>query len=153
MLNGELGDAKRIALEGHLQLSEAYGAEDTVDIGYAHIHAGMGLYLQDVQLMEEHADHGARMAVPASSNIANADMQNWRQTGAPENLVQLQRRAELAHIRMGSCCSFTCTPYWCGYWPTWNMHMASIESGVTVLCNSVFGARFNRDFFLRSTTS
>jgi predicted aconitase len=147
MLSGEQGDAKRIAMEGLLQLGEAFGAEDMVDIGYAHIHAGMALYLHDVQLMEELADQGAQMAVPASSNIANADMQNWRQTGAPENLVQLQRRAESAHKRMGSSCSFTCTPYWCGYWPTWNMHMASIESGVTVLCNSVFGARSNRDGF------
>jgi len=147
MLSGEQGDAKRIALEGLVQLGEAFGAEDMVDIGYAHIHAGMALYLHDVQLMEELAAKGARMAVPASSNIANADMQNWRQTGAPENLVQLQRRAESAHRRMGSSCSFTCTPYWCGHWPTWNMHMASIESGVTVLCNSVFGARSNRDGF------
>jgi predicted aconitase len=147
MLSGEQGDAKRIALEGLVQLGEAFGAEDMVDIGYAHIHAGMALYLHDVQLMEELADQGAKMSVPVSSNIANADMQNWRQTGAPENLVQLQRRAESAHRRMGSSCSFTCTPYWCGYWPTWNMHMASIESGVTVLCNSVFGARSNRDGF------
>jgi len=147
MLSGEQGDAKRIALEGLVQLGEAFGAEDMVDIGYAHIHAGMALYLHDVQLMEELASKGAKMAVPASSNIANTDMLNWRQTGAPENLVQLQRRAESAHKRMGSSCSFTCTPYWCGYWPTWNMHMASIESGVTVLCNSVFGARSNRDGF------
>jgi predicted aconitase len=109
MLSGEQGDAKRIALEGLVQLGEAFGAEDMVDIGYAHIHAGMALYLHDVQLMEDLAAKGAKMAVPASSNIANADMQNWRQTGAPENLVQLQRRAESAHRRMGSSCSFTCT--------------------------------------------
>ncbi|MGI9394497.1 MAG: aconitase X, partial [Boseongicola sp.] len=42
---------------------------------------------------------------------------------------------------------FTCTPYWAGHWPTWNTHMVSIESGVTVFCNSVLGARSNRDGF------
>ena len=41
----------------------------------------------------------------------------------------------------------TCTPYWAGHWPVWNMHMTSIESGVTVFCNSVLGARSNRDGF------
>jgi predicted aconitase len=147
MLDGGRGEARRRAMEGLVQLGEAFGAEDMVEIGYAHIHAGMALYLGDVELMEELAAIGARMAVPASANIANADMANWRQTGAPEKLVRLQQRAEAAHHRLGSACSFTCTPYWAGHWPTWNTHMTSIESTVTVFCNSVLGARSNRDGF------
>ena len=147
MLDGAHGEAKRIAMDGLIQLGEAFGAADLVDIGYAHIHAGMAMYLHDVELMEDLAAQGAQMAVPVSSNIANADMENWRQTRAPETLVQLQRRAENAHRSMGSSCSFTCTPYWAGHWPTWNTHMSSIESGVTVFCNSVLGARSNRDGF------
>jgi predicted aconitase len=147
MLDGGQGEARRRAMEGLVQLGEAFGAEDMVEIGYAHIHAGMALYLGDVELMEELVAIGARMAVPASANIANADMANWRQTGAPEKLVRLQQRAEAAHHRLGSACSFTCTPYWAGHWPTWNTHMTSIESTVTVFCNSVLGARSNRDGF------
>jgi predicted aconitase len=147
LLDGRQGEAKRIAMEGLVQLGEAFGAVDMVEIGYAHIHAGMALYLHDVELMEELAALGARMAVPASANIANADIANWRQTGAPEKLVRLQRRAEAAHHKLGSACSFTCTPYWAGHWPTWNTHMTSIESTVTVFCNSVLGARSNRDGF------
>jgi len=147
MLDGEQGEARRIAIAGLVQLGDAFGAEDMVEIGYAHIHAGMALYLHDVELMEELAAIGAKMAVPASANIANADMANWRQTGAPETLVRLQQRAEVAHQKLGSACSFTCTPYWAGHWPTWNMHMTSIESTVTVFCNSVLGARSNRDGF------
>jgi len=147
MLSGKKDDIKSIAMEGLVQLGDAFGAEEMVDIGYAHIHAGMAMYLDDVELMEEYASKGARMAVPVSSNIANADMKNWSQTGAPENLVRLQQRAEEAHRQMGSSSSFTCTPYWSGHLPTWNMHMASIESGVTVFCNSVLGARSNLDGF------
>jgi predicted aconitase len=147
MLDGAAGEARRVAMAGLVQLGDAFGAEDMVEIGYAHIHAGMALYLHDVELMEELADMGARMAVPASANIANADMANWRQTGAPEKLARLQQRAEAAHHKLGSACSFTCTPYWAGHWPTWNTHMTSIESTVTVFCNSVLGARSNRDGF------
>jgi cis-L-3-hydroxyproline dehydratase len=147
LLDGNSGAMARQAIEGLIQLGQAYDAREMVDIGYAHIHAGMAMYLGDVELMESLADSGAKMAVPVSTNIANADMGNWQQTGAPEKLVQLQKRAEKAHKSMGSGTCFTCTPYWAGHWPTWNMHMASIESGVTIFANSVLGAKSNRDGF------
>ncbi len=147
MLDGAEGDANREAMAALVQLGEAFDAEDMVDIGYAHVHAGMAMYLGDVELMEDLAARGAKMAVPASTNIANADMEEWKATRAPESLVRLQRRAEGAHRSMGTGGCFTCTPYWAGHWPTWNTHMASIESGVTVFCNSVLGAKSNRDGF------
>ncbi|MGE0715380.1 MAG: aconitase X, partial [Alphaproteobacteria bacterium] len=147
MLEGREGAARQRAMEGLVQLGRAFGAERMVEIGYAHIHAGMALYLDDVELMEDLAAIDARMAVPASVNIANADVENWKLTGAPEKLAKLQRRAATAHHRMGAACTFTCTPYWAGHWPTWNTHMTSIESTVTIFCNSVLGARSNRDGF------
>ena len=147
MLEGRHGEPLRKAMDGLVTLGRAYGAEDMVDIGYAHIHAGMAMYKDDVELMEELADAGAKVVVPSSANIANADLVNWRQTGAPESLARLQNRAAGAHHKMGSAASFTCTPYWAGHWPTWNMHMVSIESTVTIFCNSVLGARSNRDGF------
>jgi predicted aconitase len=147
MLAGREGPAKQRAMEGLVQLGRAFGAPRMVEIGYAHIHPGMALYRDDVQLMEELAAMGAKMAVPASANVANADMINPHLSGAPENLVRLQRRAIGAHQQMGCATAFTCTPYWAGHWPTWNMHMTSIESTVTIFCNSVLGARSNRDGF------
>lgn len=147
MLDGAEGDAARDAMAALIQLGEAYDAPDMVDIGYAHVHAGMALYKGDVELIETTAQQGARMLVPVSTNIANADMGDWQGTGAPDALGLLQKRAEAAHRAMGSATSFTCTPYWAGHWPTWNMHIASIESGVTVFANSVLGARSNRDGF------
>ncbi len=147
MLDGAEGPAAQEAMEALVQLGNAYDAADMVDIGYAHVHAGMALYKGDVELIERIAGQGARMAVPVSTNIANADMGDWQGTGAPEALGLLQKRAEAAHRTMGSGTAFTCTPYWAGHWPTWNMHIASIESGVTVFANSVLGARSNRDGF------
>ncbi|NQW08930.1 MAG: aconitase X catalytic domain-containing protein [Alphaproteobacteria bacterium] len=147
LLDGADGDVNRQAMDALVQLGEAFDAEDMVDIGYAHVHAGMAMYLGDVELMEELAERGARMSVPASTNIANADMENWQATKAPESLVRLQKRAETAHLSMGTGGCFTCTPYWAGHWPTWNTHMASIESGVTIFSNSILGARSNRDGF------
>lgn len=147
LLDGAEGDAARQAMKALIQLGEAYDAPDMVGIGYAHVHAGMALYKGDVELIEATAQQGARMVVPVSTNIANADMGDWQGTGAPDVLGLLQKRAEAAHRAMGSATTFTCTPYWAGHWPTWNMHIASIESGVTVFANSVLGARANRDGF------
>ena len=147
LMDGAKGAVPRQAIEALAQLGEAFDAEDMVDIGYAHVHPGMAMYLGDVELMEDLASRGARFVVPVSTNVANADMGNWKATNAPEPLARLQRRAEVAHRAMGSATCFTCTPYWAGHWPTWNMHIASIESGVTVFSNSVLGARSNRDGF------
>lgn len=145
MLSGDRGEAMRQAMDGLVKLGSAYGAEDMVEIGYAHVHAGMALYLRDVELVEDLAALGAKMAVPTSVNVANADTENWRATGAPESLALLQSRVKTAHGKMGGTCTLTCTPYWAGHWPTWNTHMTSIESTVTIFCNSVLGARSNRD--------
>ncbi|BBK43181.1 hypothetical protein STVA_32010 [Allostella vacuolata] len=147
MLDGGDGPARQKAMAGLVQLGRAFGAPRMVEIGYAHIHAGMALYLHDVELIEDLATLGATMAVPSSVNIANADTVNWRATGAPESLARLQQRAAGAQHQMGAACTFTCTPYWAGHWPTWNTHMTSIESTVTIFCNSVLGARSNRDGF------
>lgn len=145
LLDGAEGEPARQAMEALLELGRAFDAPDFVDIGYAHVHAGMAMYRGDVGLIEDLAAKGARMAVPVSTNIANADMAGWQATGAPRSLAELQKKAEAAHRALGSAVSFTCTPYWAGHWPTWNMHIASIESGVTVFANSVLGARSNRD--------
>ncbi|MDP4796432.1 MAG: aconitase X catalytic domain-containing protein, partial [Rhodospirillales bacterium] len=75
-LDGANGETERQAMEALVQLGEAFDAPDMVDIGYAHVHAGMALYLDDVGLIEDLANRGARMKVPVSTNIANADMGN-----------------------------------------------------------------------------
>jgi hypothetical protein len=147
MLDGDRGEALQRSMAGLVQLGEAFGAEDMVSIGYAHVHPGMAMYAQDVELMEDLVRLGAKVAVPTSANVTNVDTDNWRLTGAPEKLVRLHRRGVKAHTSIGAVSAMTCTPYWAGHWPTWNMPMTSIESGVTVFCNSVLGARSNRDGF------
>jgi hypothetical protein len=50
MLLGRRGPARKLAMEGLVQLGRAFDAPRMVEIGYAHIHAGMALYLEDIQL-------------------------------------------------------------------------------------------------------
>ena len=109
----------RRATDALVQLDKAFDAPDMVDIEYAHVHAGMALYRGDVEMIEEPADLNARMAVPASTNIANADMERNTQFKAPPALLELQLRAEAAHKRMGGSACFTCATYLAGNRPTW----------------------------------
>ena len=67
MLAGRDGPAKRRAMEGLVQLGRAFGAPRMVEIGYAHIHAGMALYLEDVELMEDVAHADAHVMQPGSA--------------------------------------------------------------------------------------
>src|SRR5829696_4202733 len=122
MLDGARGAALQRAMEGLVQLGEAFDAEDMVPIGYAHVHPGMAMYAHDVDLLEELVKLGATVTVPTSANVANVDTENWKDTGAPEALAQVHMRGVKAHTQMGCASALTCTPYWAGHWPTWNMH-------------------------------
>ena len=148
MLEGRQGPAKKKAMEGLLQLGRAFGAPRLVEIGYAHVHAGMALYLEDVELMEALAGRGRH---DGRARLRQHRQRRHRPTGSRparrRSWSGCSSRAESAHQRMGSACTFTCTPYWAGHWPTWNTHMTSIESTVTIFCNSVLGAKSNRDGF------
>ncbi|MBM4420130.1 MAG: DUF521 domain-containing protein, partial [Chloroflexi bacterium] len=73
MLEGKRGEAQRRAMEGLVQLGEALGADDMVEIGYAHVHPGMALYAQDVELLEDLVKIGAKVVVPTSANVMNVD--------------------------------------------------------------------------------
>ena len=84
MLDGTQGEAKQIAMKGLVQLGDAFDAKEMVPIGYAHIYAGLPMYVHDLELIEDLVALGAKVAVPSTINIANADIENWRATKAPE---------------------------------------------------------------------
>ena len=117
MYEGTRGEALQRAMEGLVQLGEAFDAEDMVQIGYAHVHPGMAMYAQDVELMEDLVTLGAKVVVPTSANVTNVDTENWKLTGAPEKLARLHMRGVSAHTELGCVSAMTCTPYWAGHWP------------------------------------
>jgi cis-L-3-hydroxyproline dehydratase len=86
MLDSERGPALQRAMEGLVQLAEAFDAADIVQIGYAH----------DLELLAELVPLGARVSVPTSANVANVDTVNWKMTGAPEALARVHMRGVAA---------------------------------------------------------
>lgn len=146
ILAGEAGEGRRWAMELLVGLGRIFGAEDLVPIGSAQL-AGVsyktigepGLHwLQDVS-------RTSVVSVPAMLNPAGMDPTRWEDMGVPEEFASRQRAILRAYNRMGVELTCTCTPYLIGRSPAFGEHVAWSESNAVSFCNSVLGARTNRE--------
>lgn len=146
VLAGEAGEGRQWAMELLVGLGRIFDAEDLVPIGSAQL-AGVsyktigepGLHwLQDVS-------RSSVVSVPAMLNPAGMDPNRWEDMGVPEDFALKQRAILRAYNRMGVELTCTCTPYLIGRSPAFGEHVAWSESNAVSYCNSVLGARTNRE--------
>ncbi len=147
MLAGEAGPAVRKAMEIVTALAKIYGARHLVPVESAQVAGVSYKNLGDagLQFLQEWADEGARVRVPAFLNPAGMDLQRWRELGIPEEFARFQMAVIAAFTRMGIAPSLTCTPYYVGLRPALGSHVAWSESSAVSFANSVLGARTNRE--------
>jgi predicted aconitase len=146
ILAGEAGEGRQWAMKLLEGLGRIFGAEDLVPIESAQL-AGVsyktigepGLaWLQDVSRQSV-------VSVPAMLNPAGMDPNRWEDMGVPKEFATKQRAILRAYNRMGVELTCTCTPYLIGRSPTFGDHVAWSESNAVSYCNSVLGARTNRE--------
>jgi predicted aconitase len=146
ILAGEAGEGRQWAMQLLVGLGRIFGAEDLVPIGSAQL-AGVsyktigeaGLkWLQDVS-------RTSVVSVPAMLNPAGMDPNRWEDMGVPEEFAAKQRAILRAYNRMGVELTCTCTPYLIGRSPGFGEAVAWSESNAVSYCNSVLGARTNRE--------
>ncbi|MHC4780383.1 MAG: aconitase X [Planctomycetota bacterium] len=146
ILAGEAGEGRQWAMELLVGLGRIFGAEDLVPIESAQL-AGVsyktigepGLkWLQDVS-------RNSVVSVMAMLNPAGMDPNRWMEMGVPEEFAAKQRAILRAYNRMGVELTCTCTPYLIGRSPGFGEHVAWSESNAVSYCNSVLGARTNRE--------
>jgi predicted aconitase len=145
MLNGERGEPLRFAMEMLSTLGEINDAEKMIPIRYAHV-AGLSFKTHGIAGMEwaeDMADKGAKVVVPTTFNVSAVDRS--RDLGQPEYWVTHQLRIGKAYERMGVYGSSSCVPYCYGYTPLLGESVAWAESSAVTYCNSVLGARDNRE--------
>jgi predicted aconitase len=144
ILQGELGEAAKQALEYQIKVGEFWGAERFVPITNAHM---MG----DIEVMGDgglgylHAacEKRARCAIPITTNARCIDF------GFVDKLGQDAREAEkekkiIQYLRdMNVVTADTCINYQTLYQPHLNEHVAWGDTGTVIYANSVFGARSN----------
>ena len=146
MLDGKQGKACQKSMEILTALGEIFGAERLVPVNSVQI-AGVSYHnLGDagLEFLEDLAKDG-KVRVKTMLNPAGMDLENWKDTGIPEEFAAKQVKVIEAFRNLGVTISCTCTPYLIGYNPKRGEHISWSESSAVCFSNSVIGARTNKE--------
>ena len=144
LLEGEGGEGARMAMSILVRMAEVQGAKRLIPVRAAHIDSS--LYMGDATLeyAERLAGLGAKVAVPATLNVAGVDPHGWESWAVPPEWADKARRQMVAYQSMGCIPSWTCAPYQTEARPSFGDQIAWGESSAIVFANSVLGARTER---------
>ena len=144
MLDGQEGEAARIAMSIVVRMAAVEGASELLDVTGAHIDACGLLSDGGLEFAETLAKAGGKVSVPTTLNMGPMDLKNWRDFGVPEDFAKKAIRQAAAYEAMGCAPTWTCAPYQGYLTPRFGQQVAWGESNAVVYANSVLGARTNR---------
>jgi predicted aconitase len=144
MLNGDLGRAKKWAIEHQIKVGNFFSAENFVSVSQAHMmvdpesigEAGV-IFLEDLVKM------GAGVSVPTITDPRGVDLNYYKPLGQTEEMANIDRRTIEACTSMGILMTNTCVNYQTIMPPVFGDHVAYGDTGVVIYSNSVCGARSN----------
>ncbi|MCL1979116.1 MAG: aconitase X catalytic domain-containing protein [Methanomassiliicoccaceae archaeon] len=147
ILAGEEGESCRKAMELVVALGKIYGAEDLIDIASAHLSGASYKTIGDggLKYLEDMANGGARVSVPATLNPVGMDRERWKEMHILPAFAEKQLRIIELYKKMGVMATCSCTPYLGDNVPSLGEHVAWAESSALSFVNSYIGARTNRE--------
>jgi predicted aconitase len=144
MLSGEMGEAKRWAIDHQLKVGRMFDAEDLVPVSQAHM---MGdpeaVGVAGAEFMEDLADKGAKMVIATITDPRGVDLSYYEPMGQTEEMADVERRIVSALSRMDVMMTNTCINYQTVMPPVRGDHVAYGDTGVVIFANSACGARSN----------
>jgi hypothetical protein len=147
MRRGEMGAARRWAVEHQIRVGTYLGARDLVPVRQAHIMADTeSLGETGVAFLERFAalpEADRRVRIPTITDPRGTDFGAAYRLKQQDWMVALERRASDALQALGVLMTNTCINYQTIMPPVRGEHMAYGDTGVTIYCNSVLGARSN----------
>ncbi len=144
LLDGQHGEAARMAMRILKRMAEVYEAAELMDVSQAHID-GCGLLSETgLEFAETLAAKGGKVSIPTTLNMVPLDLQNWRRFGINEDFAAKAIRQAKAYTDMGCIPTWTCAPYQSYLTPRFGQQIAWGESNAICYANSVLGARTNR---------
>src|SRR5688572_22046657 len=147
ILAGEQGPVARIALEHQVKVGDFFGAPDFVAVTQAHVMADTeSLGEAGVEWLESLAasTEGRRtVRIPTITDPRGTDFTKSKQLGQADWMVDLERRAVAAFVKLGVSMTDTCINYQTVLAATRGEHVAFGDTGVVIYSNSVCGARSN----------
>jgi predicted aconitase len=147
-LEGEFGDANRIAMELLVEIGSAFDAEKLLPIQSAHIVAHFGsVHQAGIDFLENLAAGGGKCKVTTTVDPLSVDFGRCEQFKIPEWYREKQERLKNAVEQLGAIPSWSCTPYHSLNVPRYGQNIVWAESSAISYANSVIGARTNRTPF------
>jgi predicted aconitase len=147
MLAGEFGPVRQIAIAHQIKVGEFFSAQDLVPVSQAHIMADTeSLGESGVEWLESLAQNtfeARQVRIPTITDPRGTDFTKAKQLGQTEKMVELERRAINAFVKMGVSMTDTCINYQTIMAPVFGEHLAFGDTGVVIYSNSVCGARSN----------
>lgn len=145
-LSGYFGDGPALAMRVLIDVAEAMGAPEFIDISRAHVDGCF--YIQDVSASLDFAERleqgGARVRVPTTVNVGSVDLLHPELWRGPREMAVSARRLMDAYAALGCTSTWTCAPYQLPDRPEFGEQIAWGESNAIVFANSVLGARTQR---------
>ena len=147
MLAGEFGPVRKNAIEHQIKVGEFFGAQDLVAVSQAHIMADTeSLGESGVEWLEGLAQNALKdrvVRIPTITDPRGTDFTKANQLGQTEKMLELERRAIDAFVKMGVSMTDTCINYQTIMAPIYGEHLAFGDTGVVIYSNSICGARSN----------
>ncbi|WP_428531579.1 aconitase X [Rhodopila sp.] len=147
MRRGEMGAARRWAVEHQIRVGGYLGARDLIAVRQAHIVADSeSLGEAGVVLLERLAampETERLVRIPTITDPRGTDFGAAARLRQQDWIVALERRTCNAFAALGILMTDTCINYQTIMPPVRGEHMAYGDTGVAIYCNSVFGARSN----------
>jgi len=147
MLNGELGEPRRWALEHMLRVGGFFDAADFVPVTQAHIMADTeSLGEAGVEFLEQMATHPLnerKVRIPMITDPRGIDFCHYRKLKQTDAMAALEQRTIDAFEAFGIMMTNTCINYQTIMPPVRGEHLAFGDTGVVIYCNSVLGAYSN----------
>ncbi len=147
MLAGELGPARRWALQHQVQVGRMFDAADMVEVSQAHMMADPeSIGVAGVELVEGFAalpETQRRVAIPMITDPRGVDLNYYDPLGQTEAMADIERRFIKACHAMGIVMTNTCINYQTIMPPVRGEHVAYGDTGVVIYSNSFCGARSN----------
>ncbi|MEZ5848526.1 MAG: aconitase X catalytic domain-containing protein [Geminicoccaceae bacterium] len=147
MAEGELGEPRRLAIEQQIMVGRFFDAEDFVPVTQAHVMAdGEAVGEAGTLMLERCAGAGPaerRVMIPTITDPRGVDPAACGWLNQPEHAPEREARIVKAFEAMGVLLTNTCINYQVVIPPTRGEHLAMGDTGSTIYCNGVLGARSN----------
>jgi predicted aconitase len=143
-LEGERGEAARLAMRILTRTAEAMDAPRLLDVVSGHIDGCLYHGRAGLDFARRLAGAGARVRVPTTLNVSSLDLLHPELVRLDDRTATDARELMDAYVAMGARPTWTCAPYQLPDRPAFGEHVAWAESNAIVFVNSVIGARTGR---------